>query len=98
MWAGLWSLPETADESAARDWFARQCRGTLDSAVRLPTAAHGFSHYLLDIAPMLWRNVRLRPRIADNADLRWAARDELLSIGLPSPVRKLISSSQAREP
>ena len=94
VWAGLWSLPETPDSAAARDWLAQQCTDDFAGGAHLPMVAHGFSHYRLDIAPILFREVQPRLRIPDNADLRWAARDELLSIGLPSPVRKLLSSPE----
>ncbi|MBB5207170.1 A/G-specific adenine glycosylase [Chiayiivirga flava] len=98
VWAGLWSLPELPDAQTARDWLATQVTDAFDAGQRLTTVAHGFSHYLLDIDPILWRDVRARARIADNAALRWAARDELLAIGLPSPVRKLLSSPEVLQP
>lgn len=98
VWAGLWSLPEQPDAIAARDWLSTWFKDDFEQGEHLPVVAHGFSHYLLDIAPMLWRNVRLRPRIADNADLRWVTHDELLAVGMPSPVRKLLSLPQVRNP
>jgi A/G-specific adenine glycosylase len=31
--------------------------------------------------------------VSDNADLRWVARDELATLGIPAPVRKLIETA-----
>ena len=35
---------------------------------------------------------RLRDGVRDNADLRWIARAELASLGIPAPVRKLLEA------
>ena len=96
VWAGLWSLPELPDATAAQAWLAKTVDVDTPAGQALPAIAHGFSHYHLAIAPLLWRPARLRVRIADNADLRWLAQDELLSVGLPAPVRKLLSSPDVR--
>ena len=56
----------------------------------LTAIAHGFSHYRLHIHPLrMARRRAARTRCGDNADLRWVARAELRSLGLPAPVRKL---------
>ena len=40
---------------------------------------------------------RLCPaRVGDNGDLRWVARSELDSLGLPAPIRKLLERHPAR--
>lgn len=98
VWAGLWSLPEHPDGTAAREWMERHARVAGNTATALPIIHHGFSHYHLDIAPLLYRDTTLRPRIADSDDLRWATFDQLIDIGLPAPVRRLLSTPEVRHP
>ncbi|HEY0501955.1 MAG TPA: A/G-specific adenine glycosylase [Lysobacter sp.] len=91
VWAGLWSLPEVADHAEARDWLARNVRAEFDAAEPLPLIEHGFSHYRLHIAPLLWRDAApLDAGVRDTDALRWQSLDSLIEIGLPAPVRKLL--------
>jgi A/G-specific adenine glycosylase len=90
VWAGLWSLPEVADHAEARDWLAGHVRADFDAAEPLPLIEHGFSHYRLHIAPLLWRDVAPADTVRDTGDLRWQPLDSLREIGLPAPVRKLL--------
>lgn len=88
IWAGLWSLPETADVAAARAWLARHARS--DQMQALAPFAHTFSHFRLQIQPLLWANVHRRDRIGENDELRWQPRARMRELGLPAPIRKLL--------
>ena len=90
VWAGLWSLPEAGDHAAARNWFEANIAGDYDAANPLAAIDHGFTHYRLAMQPLEWREVASRDGVRDNADLRWTARAELASLGIPAPVRKLL--------
>ena len=90
VWPGLWSLPEADDAEHARataESFA--CLDEAEVEV-LPPFLHVFTHYRLEAQPLLWHKVSARAAVADAPDLRWCARDELASLGLPAPVRKLL--------
>ncbi|MDQ3617420.1 MAG: A/G-specific adenine glycosylase [Pseudomonadota bacterium] len=91
IWASLWTLPQTEDIYAARVWFDTQLDADFNSGRPLPPIAHAFSHYRLELLPLHWRGVALRQRVRDNDDLRWVARDELGTLGIPAPIRKLIA-------
>jgi len=95
VWAQLWSLPEAADRAAARDWFGAHVEGRYEHGQPLATIAHGFSHYQLQLQPLRWDGVAMRPRVADNDALRWAGRDEWASLGIPAPIRKLLEEAIA---
>ncbi len=90
VWPGLWSLPEAADAHAARA-LAAQLAG-LDgiAGVTLPEILHTFTHFRLRATPCEWRGVTNPPVVADNPDSRWCSRDEIATLGLPSPIRKLL--------
>jgi A/G-specific adenine glycosylase len=92
VWAGLWSLPETPDHDAARDWLHAHIDVDFDHGEAHPEFEHVFSHYRLRAEPLLWREVREHTRIADNPDLRWFTRAELPATGLPAPIRRLLDS------
>ena len=56
----------------------------------LPAIEHVFTHYRLRIQPHLFDGVAPRAQVSDNDNLRWASREELATLGIPAPVRKLI--------
>ena len=90
VWAALWSLPEADNHAGARIWFERHLEGDYAAGEALATIAHGFTHYRLQLHPLRWHSVAARARVADNDDLRWVARDQLRSLGIPAPIRKLL--------
>lgn len=92
VWAALWSLPETTDPEAARDWFASHVSGGDRAAVALDAIAHAFTHYRLQLQPLLWTNVRLRNRVQDNDATRWVSVGDLDELGMPAPIRRLLDS------
>ncbi len=93
IWASLWTLPQADTDGAMREWFACEVEGDYDAAEELPLIVHTFSHYRLHLQPLRLRKVALRGGLRDNGDLRWVARAELPSLGLPAPIRKLLSAA-----
>jgi A/G-specific adenine glycosylase len=93
VWPTLWSLPEAEDRASARAWFQRHLQGEFDAGEALAPITHGFSHYRLQIQPLRWSDMAARAQVADNDDLRWIARDQLTSLGIPAPIRKLLQDT-----
>lgn len=95
IWAALWSLPEAPDHDAARHWFETHVDGDYDDATALDDVQHGFTHYRLLMHPRAWRGIALREGMADNGDeaqpLRWVSRTEFDTLGIPAPIRTLIT-------
>ena len=83
--------PATADPAVARDWFERHLHGDFDAAEALPDLIHVFTHYRLHMQPLAIAPVAPGHALGDNADLRWIAPAELPALGLPAPIRKLLS-------
>ena len=93
VWAGLWSLPEAADEASARSDVAH-AHGVDANAIvfrALPPFVHGFSHYLLDVTPLAL-DIDPAPAVAEGTGRRWLHPHDAATLGLPAPVRKLIES------
>jgi A/G-specific adenine glycosylase len=88
VWSGLWSLPEATDPDGA--WRIAQQHAQIDDAQPLAPFIHVFSHYRLNIEPLLFDRAIPQRGIADNPQLRWCALDELGTLGLPAPVRTLL--------
>jgi A/G-specific adenine glycosylase len=89
IWGGLWSLPEVADVD---DW----CRATLDvepgaTEVR-QVLRHSFSHYDLDIQPVVVHVTAASRKVADSPDTTWFVPDEDPPGGIAAPVQQIISS------
>lgn len=92
IWASLWTLPQAETDGGMRAWFAAHIDGNYDRADEMPLIVHTFSHYRLHLQPLRIRKVALRPVVRDNDDLRWVARADLASLGLPAPIRKLLDA------
>jgi len=89
VWAGLWSLPEfdSTDELArlSRDWPGR--------ARALDTIEHTLTHFDWVLRPVRHELARRFPAIeAALPGGRWVLLPDALQLGLPAPVRKLLSS------
>jgi A/G-specific adenine glycosylase len=89
IWGGLWSLPEPGAD-AVEDW----CRRVLsqDEAGIEPWAPmqHSFSHYDLDIQPVLVRVGSGSRKVADEEAATWYRLDGEPPGGIAAPVQKLI--------
>ncbi len=91
VWPGLWSLPEAAAPDAA--WRIAQQYAQIDDAQALAPFTHVFSHYRLNIEPLLFDGATAPRRIADNPRLRWCTPTQLATLGLPAPVRTLLQNT-----
>jgi A/G-specific adenine glycosylase len=95
VWAGLWTLPLYADLDALR----ALTHGWPGAGQALPAFTHALTHFDWQLEP--WRHVLPRRlsaagrRVveADVAGGRWFTRAEALALGLPAPIRRLISTS-----
>ncbi|KMQ88051.1 dna glycosylase [Lasius niger] len=92
VWPGLWSLPEAADGAAARCEANRHAE--TPEALALAGFEHVFSHYRLCIEPWLFDRAHPRPQIADQPDWRWCDMSEQAELGMPAPVRYLLTTLQ----
>jgi A/G-specific adenine glycosylase len=43
-----------------------------------------------------WQALAARDVVRDNDDLRWVARADLVALGLPAPIRKLLGEQAPR--
>ena len=93
VWPQLWSLPEAGDAKMARRDIAREHAISRGEIVfrHLPPFVHTFSHFRLSITPLAL-DIAAVACVADRPDRRWLHPHEAATLGLPAPVRKLIST------
>lgn len=95
IWGGLWSLPE-ADCALRKDSLKKWCREHLQfkqSDMQIwPGLRHTFSHFHLDITPVLIRGEFTDSAVMDSADSVWYNTRHPEALGLAAPVKKLLDS------
>jgi A/G-specific adenine glycosylase len=90
IWGGLWSLPEADVDTIA---------GRFGNAVRIANGTgfvHGFTHYVLEadvVRVTLADDASPTHGVRDGRDERWVAFDELVKLGLPTPIRALLAAT-----
>ena len=89
VWSGLWSLPEADDSDAA--WRLAERYASVDDAVALGRFVHVFSHYRLDVEPLLFDRLQPRGGVAEAATQRWCDAGDRAALGLPAPVQTLLA-------
>jgi len=89
IWGGLWSLPEL-DERSIESWCQDELNATAATSESWQTLRHSFSHYDLDIQPILVRIDSPLSKVADSDSTTWYRLDETPPGGIAAPVRKLL--------
>lgn len=89
IWGGLWSLPEVASARAARAAIAARFDARVLAAKALPVLAHGFTHFKLDIAPLLLDVSKPRQQVPGTM---WLTPADACGAALPTPVRQILLS------
>jgi len=89
IWGGLWSLPEV-NGTRVEDWCRERLAGQPGQIESWSALRHSFSHYDLDIRPIVVRIESPLSKVADFADAGWHSLDNELPGGIAAPVSKLI--------
>jgi len=88
IWGGLWSLPECTNDTDIAQWCQQHWQLHTTQQQTLPDMRHTFSHFHLDITPVI---VRARHTgIMDPAQYIWYNTREPIACGLPAPVKTLL--------
>lgn len=97
IWGGLWSFPEITQDINAQafveDNFSQVVEHEIWDAYR-----HTFSHYHLDITPVLLQLKKAPHKIADGQLSVWYNLHQPDAIGLAAPVKKLLEKLATLDP
>jgi A/G-specific adenine glycosylase len=86
IWGGLWSLPEVQDLRDA----AHALGLDIDSATALEPLRHTFSHYHLDITPVMVQLKDPANGVMEGPPTLWYNSRQPQNIGLAAPVKRLL--------
>jgi len=89
IWGGLWCLPEMPVGANAREACARRFGVRPVGTRRLAPLRHGFTHFTLDIVPVVCRADTVPARAAEPGQV-WLPLEEAAQAAVPAPVRKLL--------
>jgi A/G-specific adenine glycosylase len=93
IWGGLWSLPEVDGVAAVELWqqsFLAMLQ--VPKIVQENVIRHQFTHFSLDISLAIIEMEQLPQEISDSDNYVWVDIGALVDHGMPTPVRKLLSS------
>ncbi len=90
VWGGLWCLPEFDDPTAAGTFVARSLYRAESEPRRLSQVEHAFTHFDLIITPLLTRCAG-SAGVMDAAQSVWYNPREPARIGLPAPIKTLLT-------
>lgn len=95
IWGGLWSFPEFADVAAAQQFLARQWPGQDLPQKTWPVLKHTFSHFQLQITPLLVQAPSELPGVMEAGRWLWYAAGPdaatpAATVGLAAPVLELL--------
>jgi len=89
IWGGLWSLPEMQGD-AVDDWCRDMLASSANDIEPWQLLRHSFSHYDLDIQPIVVRVDPPLSKVADSGDAAWHRIGDEPPGGMAAPVHKLI--------
>jgi len=89
IWGGLWSFPEYAEKNINLH-VHKQYKCNIGSIRKGESIRHSFTHFHLEIVP-IFIDVRTFLPSATHQELAWVSPLHLQTLGLPAPVKKVLS-------
>lgn len=96
IWGGLWSLPELGERSLD-EWCDIELGSLALESRSWEVLRHSFSHYDLDIRPIVVRVDSHASKVADAGSKTWYKLDAAPPGGLAAPVKRLISQLKTNQ-
>lgn len=96
IWGGLWSFPELAIDADAQE-YVEDHYGKVIELEEWNSYRHTFSHYHLDITPVLVQLAKSPNAIGESAN-HWYNPHQPDALGLAAPVKKLLEKLAQLDP
>ncbi|MDQ2993757.1 MAG: A/G-specific adenine glycosylase [Pseudomonadota bacterium] len=90
IWGGLWSFPECELEQCAQTISENQFGCRIKEKETLPTFRHTFSHFHLEITPVILDLKHWPRQLRDDQRYCWVKPTQTIELGLAAPVQRLI--------
>lgn len=95
IWGGLWSLPECAVDADITEWCRHRLGLDVREEQRWPVVRHTFSHFHLDIHPVLLRIGARAAALMDDTESVWYNPQQPQQLGLAAPIQRLLNQLTA---
>lgn len=92
IWGGLWSLPECSIDADIKSWCKTQHHCEISQLKHQPSFRHTFSHFHLDITPVVAKIKNWQPPLMESQAIAWHNPQQLETKGLAAPVKKLLAN------
>ena len=92
---GAREASETTDAVSVTSWLDKQGLAATQPPTTLPAVSHTFSHFRLEIIPVVCVVQNNVSRIADSEGYSWFTIPRALTLGLPAPVVRILQSLEA---
>ncbi|MEK9591460.1 MAG: NUDIX domain-containing protein, partial [Gammaproteobacteria bacterium] len=89
---GAKGVSEITDAVSVTSWLDKQGLAAIQTPTPLPSVSHTFSHFRLEITPVMCVVQNNGTRIADSEGHGWFTIARALTLGLPAPVVKILQS------
>lgn len=89
IWGGLLSFPEIEPHTDPLEYCQHQLGFKVSESNPLPVLKHSFTHFRLNISPLLIRVTTPTPMIV-SPQRRWLTKGDALKAAVPTPVRSLL--------
>jgi A/G-specific adenine glycosylase len=96
IWGGLWSFPELAIDADPKAYITHMGAKAVEQEI-WDSYRHTFSHYHLDITPVLVQLAKTPTRISEGSSL-WYNLHQPEALGLAAPVKKLLERLAQLDP
>lgn len=96
IWGGLWSFPECTVQSDTTQWCLHNLSLKVGSLEKLATRRHTFSHFHLEIFPVLVESRSVLSRVSDDLALRWCTMQSMGALGLAAPISQLVDEVEKK--
>jgi len=97
IWGGLWGFPELSPEQSPED-HAREHYAPVADTETWDSYRHSFSHYHLEITPVLLQLAREPEVVREAGGAVWFRLDQPENLGLAAPVKKLLQQLSQLDP
>lgn len=91
IWGGLWSLPQHEDQAQLIEQLENSLQAQIQTSAFLPVIRHTFSHFHLNIHPIMASVSNLPNRIMADDLQAWYHPNKLMGIGLAAPIKTLLN-------
>ncbi|MEQ8663744.1 MAG: A/G-specific adenine glycosylase [Gammaproteobacteria bacterium] len=98
VWGGLWCFPEAPDTAAIAARMHELGFAAHRELTRLAPLAHTFTHFRLDITPVVLHAEAVPRQVRERDGLRWYSMADSTRIGLSAPVARLLAARSPRTP